>query len=58
MLKTKPVKYHTANYQVLMEPELKQKLMEFRLFYEIDVPEHVRELLREWVKKVEMELNK
>ena len=53
MLKTKPVKYHTANYQVLMEPELKQKLMEFRLFYEIDVPEHVRELLREWVKKVE-----
>jgi hypothetical protein len=40
----------------LMEPELKMRLMELRLFHEIDVPEHVRKLIRDWLDEIEKEL--
>lgn len=39
-----------------MEPELKMRLMELKTFYDIDVPEHIRELIRNWVKEVEKEI--
>ena len=57
-LKKKTFRNYTAYYPILLEPELKIRLVEFKTFYDIDVPEMVRELLREWVKKVDEELNK
>ena len=52
IIKKKP-KYSSVNYQVLMEPELKMRLMELKMFHEIDVPEHIRQLIRDWVKEIE-----
>ena len=47
----------TVNYQILLEPELKMRLTEFKLFYDIDVPEEIRQLIRDWVVRVEESLN-
>jgi len=57
-LKRKPNRNYTAFYQLLIEPELKMRLIELRTFHEIDVPEHIRELIREWVKNIEKEVIK
>ena len=57
-LKRKTNRNYTAFYQLLIEPELKQRLIELRTFYEIDVPEHIRELIRAWVEKAEKEILK
>ena len=51
--KTKFTGRYTVNYQLMVEPELKMRLMELKTFHQIDVPEHIREMLREWVKRVE-----
>jgi hypothetical protein len=55
-LKMKPFRNYTAYYALLMEPELKMKLAELKTFHEIDVPESIRELLREWAEKVHKEI--
>lgn len=55
-LRRKSPNNYPVNYQVMMEPELKQRLVELKTFHNIDVPEHVRQLLREWVKIVEEKL--
>lgn len=40
----------------MMEPELKQRIMELKVFYNIDCPEHIRELIRLWIEKVDEQL--
>ena len=52
-LRYKHRKNNTAYYSLLIEPELKMRLMELRTFHEIDVPEHVRTLLKKWVDETE-----
>jgi hypothetical protein len=46
-----------VNYQLLMEPELKIRLAELKIFHDIDVPESLRELIRAWVRKIEAEIS-
>ena len=47
---------YNVNYQLMMEPELKQRIMELKVFYNIDCPEHIRELIRLWIEKVDEQL--
>ena len=57
-LRRKHPNRYNVNYQLMMEPELKQRIMELKVFYNIDCPEHIRELIRQWIKVVEKELSK
>lgn len=53
VIKLKKPRAKQVNYQLLMEPELKIKLAELKIFHDIDVPESLRELIREWVSNLE-----
>ena len=57
VIKLKKPRAKQVNYQLLMEPELKIKLAELKIFHDIDVPESLRELIREWVSKTEVEIS-
>jgi len=50
--------YNTALYSIMLSPELKMRLTELKTFHEIDVPNMVRKLLRDWVNAVEQEMSK
>jgi len=55
-IKRKHNRNYTAYYAFLLEPELKMKLAELRIFHEIDVAESIRDMLRKWVIEIEKEV--
>lgn len=57
-LKKKIPQYNTALYSILLSPELKMRLVELKTFHEIDVPEMIRKLIKDWVNAVDQEMSK
>ena len=56
-LRIKTPQYNSAYYAILLPAEIKLSLVEFKTFYNIDVPEEIRKMLRTWINNVENELN-
>lgn len=55
-LRIKAPQYNTAFYAILLPPETKMRLAELKTFYNIDVPEEIRNMLKLWLDKIDDEM--